>query len=111
MSEPESTSGQTPDLFSTPESSTNGTSANTIDADTTVSSQTYTSSGDDENALRIDGATVSLSGITVNKIGGESSNTEDGDFYGQNAGLLALNGATATISGATVTTSLSFSVC
>ena len=83
---------------------TNGTSASTIDADTTVSSQTYTSSGDDENALRIDGATVTLSGITVNKTGGESSNTENGDFYGQNAGLLALNGATATISGATVTT-------
>jgi hypothetical protein len=83
---------------------TNGTSANTINADTTVSNQTYTSSGDDENALRIDGATATLSGITVNKTGGASSNTEDGDFYGQNAGLLALNGATATISGATVTT-------
>ncbi len=83
---------------------TNGTSANTIDTDTTVSSQTYTSSGDDENAVRIDGATVTLSGITVNKTGGESSNTENGDFYGQNAGLLALNGATATISGAIVTT-------
>ena len=83
---------------------TNGTSANTIDADTSISNQTYASSGDDENALRIDGATVTLSGITVNKTGGASSNTENGDFYGQNAGLLALNGATATISGATVTT-------
>jgi len=83
---------------------TNGTSANTIGADTTINNQTYTSSGDDENALRIDGATASLSGITVNKTGGESSNTENGDFYGQNAGLLVLNGAAATIAGATVTT-------
>ena len=83
---------------------TNGTAATTIDTDTSVNAQTYSSSGDDENALRIDGATVTLSGITVNKTGGASSSTENGDFYGMNAGLLALNGATATITGATVTT-------
>ena len=83
---------------------TNGTAATTIDADTNVSAQTYTSSGDDENALSIDNATVTLSGITVNKTGGASSNTENGDFYGMNAGLLALNGATVTITGAMVTT-------
>ena len=83
---------------------TNGTAATTIDSDTTVSATTYSSSGDDENALRIDGATATLSGITVEKSGGASSNTENGDFYGMNAGLLALNGATATISGATVNT-------
>jgi len=83
---------------------TNGTAATTIDADTTISSQAYTSSGDDENAVRIDGATVTLSGITVDKTGGASSSTENGDFYGMNAGLLAMNGATVTISGATVTT-------
>lgn len=83
---------------------TNGTAATTIDSDSTVSTTAYSSSGDDENALRIDGATVTLSGITVEKSGGASSNTENGDFYGMNAGLLALNGATATISGATVTT-------
>ncbi|MEN6635686.1 MAG: hypothetical protein ABFC56_07550 [Clostridiaceae bacterium] len=83
---------------------TNGTAATTIDADTSISAQTYSSSGDDENALRIDNATVTLSGITVNKTGGASSNTENGDFYGMNAGLLALNGATVTITGATVTT-------
>jgi hypothetical protein len=83
---------------------TNGTAATTINSDTSVSAQTYASSGDDENALRIDGATASLSDITVNKTGGASSNTENGDFYGMNAGLLALNGATATITGATVTT-------
>jgi hypothetical protein len=44
---------------------TNGTSANTIDTDSTVTDKTYTSSGDDENALRIDGAVVTLAGITV----------------------------------------------
>ena len=83
---------------------TNGTSVTTIDEDTEVSGKTYESSGDDENALRIDGATVTLDGVTVEKSGGESSNTEDGDFYGQNAAVLALNGATVTITGATITT-------
>ena len=83
---------------------TNGTSANTIDSDSEIADEKYTSTGDDENALRVDGATVSLDGITIEKTGGESSNTENGDFYGQNAGLLALNGATVTIDHATVNT-------
>lgn len=82
---------------------TNGTAANIVDAD--AAGETYTSSGDDENALRVDNETVTLSDITVEKTGGASSNTENGDFYGQNAGLLALNGAQVTITGATVNTS------
>lgn len=85
---------------------TNGTSANTITEDTEVDGETYTSTGDDENALRVDGATVTLKDITIEKTAGASSNTEDGDFYGLNAGLLVLNGATATITGATVNTSV-----
>ena len=85
---------------------TNGTSANTITEDTEVDGETYTSTGDDENALRVDGATVTLKDITIEKTAGASSNTEDGDFYGQNAGLLVLNGATETITGATVNTSV-----
>ncbi len=80
-----------------------GTSANTIDKDGTYSDETYTSTGDDENALRVDGAEVTLDGITVSKDGGSSSNTEDGDFYGMNAALLATDGATVTIKDATVT--------
>lgn len=83
---------------------TNGTSANTLESDSEIADEKYTSTGDDENALRVDGATVSLDGITVEKTGGESSNTENGDFYGQNAGLLALNGATVSIDNATVNT-------
>ena len=81
---------------------TQGTSANEISEDTTVTGQTYTSTGDDENALRISGATVTLDGITVDKSAGATSNTEDGDFYGMNAALLATDGATVTIKNATV---------
>ena len=84
---------------------TQGDSANTISEDGTYSEMSYTSTGDDENALRIDGATVILDGITVDKASGATSNTENGDFYGVNAALLATNGATVTIQNATVTSS------
>ena len=84
---------------------TQGTSANTISEDTAVTGTSYSSTGDDENALRVDGAAVTLDGITVDKRAGATSNTEDGDFYGMNAALLATNGATVTIKNATVNSS------
>ena len=80
-----------------------GTSANTIDKDGEVSGTTYTSDGDDENALRVTGATATLNGVTVNKSSGASSNPGNGDFYGTNAALLATDGATVTIQDATIT--------
>lgn len=82
----------------------NGTAATTIDVDTTADGETYSSTGDDENALRVDGVTATLSNITVNKTAGSSSSADNGDFYGMNAGLLAQNGATVTIKNATVNT-------
>ena len=84
---------------------TQGTSANTISEDTAVTGTSYSSTGDDENALRVDGAAVTLDGITVDKRADATSNTEDGDFYGMNAALLATNGATVTIKNATVNSS------
>lgn len=83
---------------------TNGTSANTINENQTYTDKTYTSNGDDENALRIDGAEVLLEGVSIEKLAGKTSNTENGDFYGQNAGLLALNGAQVTINNSNVKT-------
>ncbi|MCC8129964.1 MAG: hypothetical protein LIO51_08555, partial [Clostridiales bacterium] len=82
-----------------------GTAANTIDEDGDYSGETYTSTGDDENALRVDGATVTLDDITVDKSAGATSDTETGDFYGMNAALLATDGADVTITNATVTSS------
>ena len=81
-----------------------GTSANTIDSDENKKDETYTSTGDDENALCVKGAKVSLEDIEVNKIDGSTSNTEDGDFYGMNAGLLATDKATVNIKNAKVKT-------
>ena len=83
---------------------TNGTSANTISENTTESDTEYLSTSDDENALRVDSAEATLTNITVNKSAGSSSNTEDGDFYGQNAGFLALNGGRVTITDSTFNT-------
>lgn len=84
---------------------TNGTAATTIAEKKSVDGESYSSEGDDENALRVDGADVTLKNITVEKTGGNSSNTENGDFYGQNAGLLVLNGSNTTIEGGTFQTS------
>lgn len=94
-----------PDGFGGSGAVTQGTAANTIDADAEVSGETYTSAGDNENALRITGdVTVSLDGITVEKTAGSTDNTEDSDFYGQNAGLLATDGASVSIMGGAITT-------
>ena len=82
-----------------------GSAATEITEDSTVSGTTYTSTGDDENALRVTGATVTLDGITVDKSAGASSNAETGDFYGMNAALLATDGAQVTITDATITAS------
>ncbi len=95
--------GNAPGGFGGSSEVTQGSSANTITEAGSYSDTTYTSTGDDENALRIDGAEVTLDGITVNKSAGETSNTENGDFYGVNAALLATNGANVTIRNATVT--------
>lgn len=81
----------------------NGTSANSVEDNAALSDTSFTSSGDDENALRADNVTATLNNITITKTG-SSSNTENGDFYGMNAAFLAENGANITITGGEVTT-------
>lgn len=74
-------------------------SANNVTED--ASDSTYSSSSDSQNAVLVDGDTVTLSNITVDKTGNSSS--ESADFNGTNAAVLANNGATLTISDSTVT--------
>lgn len=90
---------QAGDGFGGSDQVTNGTAVTTITEKKTVDGESYSSDGDDENALRVDGADATLKNITVQKTGGNSSNTENGDFYGQNAGLLVLNASNTTIEG------------
>ncbi|MBQ9345778.1 MAG: hypothetical protein IJT94_00380, partial [Oscillibacter sp.] len=79
-----------------------GTAAHTLDSAHTDASDSYASDGDDENALRVDGVSALLTKVTVDKTGGDSSNTEDGDFYGLNAAVLATNAAKLTLTDCTV---------
>ena len=44
---------------------TQGEAATNLTTDATVTGETYESTGDDENALRVTGATVTLDGVTV----------------------------------------------
>ena len=71
-----------------------------------ASGTTYASTGDAENAVRIEGASVTLTDVTVNKTAGVAASGDTSNFYGSNAGLLALDGATVVLDGATVTTSV-----
>lgn len=81
----------------------NGTAANSVSDNAVLSDTSFTSDGDDENALRADNVTATLEKVTITKTG-SSSNTENGDFYGMNAAFLAQNGADITITGGDVTT-------
>lgn len=81
----------------------NGTAANSVSDNAALSDTSFTSDGDDENALRADNVTATLENVTITKTG-SSSNTENGDFYGMNAAFLAQNGANITITGGDVTT-------
>lgn len=81
----------------------NGTSANSVEDNAALSDTSFTSGGDDENALRADNVTATLNNVTITKTG-SSSNTENCDFYGMNAAFLAENGANITITGGEVTT-------
>lgn len=102
---PGSAPGGAPGGFGGSSEVTQGSSANTISTDGEYSGESYSSTGNDENALRIDGAAVTLSGVTVSKSAGSSSNPENGDFYGVNAAILATNGAAVDIKDSDISSS------
>lgn len=91
-----------PGGFNPPDHVTQGTAARNITENTTIADQVFGSTGDDENALRITGASVTLKEVSIDKQEGKSSSTEGGDFYGMNAALLATDGAQVTIEDSTV---------
>ena len=81
-----------------------GSSAETISKNTSITGKTFSSNQQSENALRVDGAAADLHLVRIDKASGESGSPELGDFYGINAGFLATNGALATIRGSYITT-------
>jgi len=87
-----------------PQQAEQGAAAVNIASDAAVTSESYTAEHADENALRIAGnVTVLMNNIAVGKTG-DTTNVEHSSLYGQNAGLLVINGASATISQAQVNT-------
>ena len=91
-----------PPGFNPPDHITQGSAARNMTENGSVEDQVFGSTGHDENALRVTGATVSLKNVEIMKQEGNSSSTEGGDFYGMNAALLATGGAQVTIEDSSV---------
>ena len=73
--------------------------------DTQTLSGEYKSSTADESVLKVsDGGNLTLDSATVEK-SGDSTNTENSEFYGVNSGVLTTKGSTTTIKNSTITTS------
>ena len=79
-----------------------GSAARNVTENGVLEDQVFGSTGNDENALRVTGALVTLKNVEIMKEEGTSSSTENGDFYGMNAALLATGGARVTIEDSSV---------
>lgn len=79
-----------------------GSAARNVTENGVLEDQVFGSTGNDENALRVTGALVTLKNVEIMKEEGTSSSTENGDFYGVNAALLATGGARVTIEDSSV---------
>lgn len=66
---------------------------------------TYESSTADESPIKVsDGGIATIENATINKSGGDSSNTENSEFYGVNSGVLTQANSTTTIKNSKITT-------
>lgn len=79
-----------------------------IDATKENLTDSYETSEIDTSVILVkNGGTLNLSNATINKTGGDSSNTENSEFYGVNAGILVTKNSNASIDGANITTNAS----
>lgn len=92
-------------------SSTNNTSQITTEGVVDVSdsqelsNKTLSATSSDESAIVVnDGGSLNATGLTISK-SGDSSNTENSEFYGLNAAVLVQKGSEATIKDTTIETS------
>ena len=85
--------------------SSQASGATTIDGEEKTLTDTYETNTSDESAIVVKNkGNATITGATINKTGGESSNTENSEFYGINAGILVTENSTATIKKSTITT-------
>jgi hypothetical protein len=82
---------------------TDYTSATELTQDAAISGETFDSTGTDENAIYIHGATVTLSDVTVIRTSSNSTGGDNSSFYGVGAAILVADGS-ATISDSEITT-------
>ena len=81
------------------------TGATTVDGITQTLTDNYTTSTSDESSILVqNGGNATIEGAGVTKTGGDSSNTENSEFYGVNAGILVTEKSTATIKNANIST-------
>lgn len=81
------------------------TGAVSVDGTEETLSESYESSTSDESVILVqNGGTATIDGATISKSGGDSSNTENSEFYGVNAGILVTENSAATIKNAKITT-------
>ena len=87
-------------------SSVEASGATTVDGNEQTLDGSYTSTSSDESAVLVtNGGNATISGAAVDKSSGDSSNTENSEFYGVNSGILVQENSTATIKNATISTS------
>lgn len=85
--------------------SSSASASNEIDGTEETLNETYESSISDESVILVKNAgELSLDNATVNKNSGDSSNTENSDFYGINSGVLVTSNSTAAITNSNITT-------
>ena len=78
-------------------------SYNAVSTNTNLSGETVTSSTSDQSAVYITSSGITINDSTIQKTSGDSSNTENSEFYGVNAAVLVQGGG-VTITGGTITT-------
>lgn len=76
---------------------------NTYNEETTLTDEAISSTGTDENAVLVEGATLNLSDSTIDRTSADSTGGDNASFYGVGAALLATDG-TANVSNSTITT-------
>ena len=74
-----------------------------VSKDTSLSSESVSSSTDDQSVVYITNSGLTITDSTLTKSSGDSSNTENSEFYGVNAAVLVQGGG-VTITGGTIET-------
>lgn len=81
------------------------TGEKTITGETETLKEEYTTTDSDKSAILVEnGGNETIEGATISKTGGDSTNTENSEFYGINSGILVTQNSTATIKNATIET-------